>query len=179
MDAPWLGNRLMLYPYIMSPDVAAVTPRLWIDGVEKTVTQAFNSRGNQQKKCFLGWYVDCSKESPGSGEFALWLPPLNGSEFMGLFWHGLRDAETAELIGLPPTGNLSTECGKDEAAMPPKPPTGARNVLYFLVDDLRPQLSIYGQTQMHTPNVEKLAKRGMVFDNAYCQIAVCSPSRMR
>ena len=178
MDAVWLGNRLMLYPYIMSPDVAAVTPRLWIDGVEKTVTQAFNSRGNQQKKCFLGWYVDCSKESPSSGEFALWLPPLNGSKFMGLFWHGLRDAETTELVGLPPTGNLSTECGKHEAAMPPKPPRGARNVLYFLVDDLRPQLSIYGQTQMHTPNVEKLAKRGMIFDNAYCQIAVCSPSRM-
>ena len=135
-------------------------------------------RGNQQKKCFLGWFYDATSVRKASSTLSLWLPSMNQSRFTGLFWHGLCDTDTDGLIGLPQMGNLSTECGKDEASMPPKPPPGAKNVLYFLVDDLRPQLSIYGQKQMHTPNFEKLAERGVVFDNAYCQIAVCSPSRM-
>ena len=60
---------------------------------------------------------------------------------------------------------------------PAKPPTGAKNVLYILVDDLRPSLSPYGQTQVHTPNIQKLADNATVFLRAYCQEAVCSPSR--
>ena len=61
---------------------------------------------------------------------------------------------------------------------PPKPPPkGARNILYILVDDLRPSLSPYGQTQVHTPSIQKLADGGMTFLRAYCQEAVCSPSR--
>jgi len=55
--------------------------------------------------------------------------------------------------------------------------TSPRNVLYILVDDLRPELEAYGQAH-HSPNINKLAQTGTVFDNAYCQIAVCSPSRM-
>lgn len=52
-----------------------------------------------------------------------------------------------------------------------------KNVLFFLVDDLRPKLGCYGDTQAYTPNIDRLAKRGMVFNNAYCQQAVCNPSR--
>ena len=52
-----------------------------------------------------------------------------------------------------------------------------KNVLFIMYDDLRPQLSIYGKKYMHTPNFERLASRSVVFDNAFCQIAVCSPSR--
>jgi hypothetical protein len=48
---------------------------------------------------------------------------------------------------------------------------------YILVDDLRPSLSPYGQTQVHTPNIAKLAAGAMTFLRAYCQEAVCSPSR--
>ncbi|KAJ1416775.1 alkaline-phosphatase-like protein [Ochromonadaceae sp. CCMP2298] len=51
------------------------------------------------------------------------------------------------------------------------------NVLLIMFDDLRPQLSIYGQEYMITPNFERLAKRSVVFDNALCQVAVCNPSR--
>ena len=51
------------------------------------------------------------------------------------------------------------------------------NVLFIPVDDLRPQLGCYGVPQMHTPNIDALAKRGTVFNRAYCQQAVCSPSR--
>lgn len=55
---------------------------------------------------------------------------------------------------------------------------GKKNVLYIAVDDLRPELEAYGQNFTHNPNIKKLADSGLVFDNAYCQIAVCSPSRM-
>jgi arylsulfatase A-like enzyme len=51
------------------------------------------------------------------------------------------------------------------------------NVLFIPVDDLRPQLGCYGLPQMHTPNIDALAKRGTLFNRAYCQQAVCSPSR--
>eukprot|EP01043_Picozoa_sp_COSAG02_P078093 COSAG02_NODE_17415_length_1005_cov_4.268212_1_plen_159_part_10 len=54
-----------------------------------------------------------------------------------------------------------------------KPPAGATNVLYVLVDDLRPELEPFGQTYAHTPNMQKLADSGTVFQNAYCQISVC------
>lgn len=51
------------------------------------------------------------------------------------------------------------------------------NFLYIMFDDLRPELSVYGQLHMITPNFERLAKRSVIFDNAYAQIAVCNPSR--
>jgi iduronate 2-sulfatase len=45
------------------------------------------------------------------------------------------------------------------------------------VDDLRPELGCYGKTYIHSPNIDRLAARGMVFNHVYCQQAVCSPSR--
>ena len=58
-----------------------------------------------------------------------------------------------------------------------QPPAGAKNVLYVLVDDLRPELQPFGQSYAHTPNMQKLADGGTVFQNAYCQISVCSRPR--
>ena len=54
---------------------------------------------------------------------------------------------------------------------------GRFNVLFIAVDDLRPQLGCYGMEKMHTPNLDALAARGTLFNRAYCQQAVCSPSR--
>jgi len=51
------------------------------------------------------------------------------------------------------------------------------NVLFIAVDDLRPEFGAYGRAHVKTPNLDKLATSGMVFRRAYCQQAVCSPSR--
>lgn len=51
------------------------------------------------------------------------------------------------------------------------------NVLLITVDDLRPQLGCYGDRVVHTPHIDSLAKRGVVFQRAYAQQALCSPSR--
>eukprot|EP00927_Polykrikos_kofoidii_P031392 TRINITY_DN26_c0_g1_i1.p1 TRINITY_DN26_c0_g1~~TRINITY_DN26_c0_g1_i1.p1 ORF type:complete len:753 (-),score=61.33 TRINITY_DN26_c0_g1_i1:198-2408(-) len=63
---------------------------------------------------------------------------------------------------------------------PHQPPPHAKNILYILLDDMRPELESYGQSSQthHSPHIKSLADRGTVFDNAYAQIAVCSPSRL-
>lgn len=51
------------------------------------------------------------------------------------------------------------------------------NVLFIAVDDLRTELGCYGHKHIHSPNIDRIAKSGIVFRRAYCQQAVCSPSR--
>lgn len=55
--------------------------------------------------------------------------------------------------------------------------TDRPNVLFMMSDDLRTDLSIYGREHIISPNFERLAKRAVVFDYAYNQLAVCFPSR--
>jgi choline-sulfatase len=67
---------------------------------------------------------------------------------------------------------LPAAFGKTEAAARDKP-----NVLFIAVDDLRPQLGCYGQAQMHSPNIDRLAAGGFRFGRAYCNVPVCGASR--
>ncbi|GAB3945428.1 sulfatase [Spirosoma harenae] len=52
-----------------------------------------------------------------------------------------------------------------------------RNVLFIIIDDLRTNLGCYGDSLAHTPTIDRLAHTGLVFNRAYCQQAVCAPSR--
>jgi len=67
---------------------------------------------------------------------------------------------------------LPPAVGAVEGAEPRKP-----NVLFLAVDDLRPQLGCYGQAQMHSPNIDRLAAGGFRFGRAYCNVPVCGASR--
>lgn len=51
------------------------------------------------------------------------------------------------------------------------------NVLLICVDDLKPLLGCYGDPTVKSPSIDGLAKRAVQFDRAYCNQAVCSPSR--
>ena len=54
-----------------------------------------------------------------------------------------------------------------------KPP----NILFIVVDDLRPMLGCYGDKQVKSPNIDRLAANGIVFERAHVQQAICSASR--
>jgi arylsulfatase A-like enzyme len=56
-------------------------------------------------------------------------------------------------------------------------PARRPNVLFIAVDDLRPEFGAYGATYIKSPNLDRLAKSGVTFTRAYCQQAVCSPTR--
>lgn len=63
-------------------------------------------------------------------------------------------------------------------ALAADPAQGERlNVLFIAVDDWRPSGGAFGDPTTQTPNIDRLAARGVTFRRAYCQQAVCSPSR--
>jgi iduronate 2-sulfatase len=51
------------------------------------------------------------------------------------------------------------------------------NVLFISVDDLNLDIGVYGHQLVKTPNIDRLASKGILFRNAYCQYPLCNPSR--
>ena len=64
---------------------------------------------------------------------------------------------------------LETQSGAGDLQRP--------HVLFLAIDDLKPLLGCFGATQVKTPNIDRLAARGVIFDHCYCQEAICGASR--
>ncbi len=52
-----------------------------------------------------------------------------------------------------------------------------KNILFIAVDDLRAQLGCYGDPEILSPNIDRLAQRGVLFEQAYCNVPRCGASR--
>lgn len=72
-----------------------------------------------------------------------------------------------------PIAVLLAACAVASSALAAEKP----NVLLICVDDLKPLLGCYGDRNVKSPNIDRLAARGVQFDLAFCNQAVCAPSR--
>lgn len=52
-----------------------------------------------------------------------------------------------------------------------------KNILFIMVDDLRPEFGAYGKNEIISPHLDALANSGVRFDRAYCQVPICGASR--
>ena len=87
---------------------------------------------------------------------------------------GSRRAAVAIVAGLVAS---AAACGPARGVAAAAPPTA--NVLFVVVDDLNDWVGcLGGHPQVHTPHLDRLAARGMLFTNAHCPAPVCNPSRV-
>ncbi len=87
----------------------------------------------------------------------------------------LNRREFLKAVGLGTVSLAMSRCslgGEGSRAVGQRP-----NVLFLVVDDLRPQLGCYGHARMISPNIDRLASEGVTFLRSYCQVPVCGASR--
>ena len=58
-----------------------------------------------------------------------------------------------------------------------QPSTTKPNIIWIILDDVSPNLGSYGDAQAITPNMDRLAREGARFTNAFTHAPVCAPSR--
>lgn len=80
-------------------------------------------------------------------------------------WYARRKAELKQTAASP------------KRASTPGQTTDRRNILFIAIDDLRPELGCYGSPIAVSPHLDALANDGLLFNRAYCQEAICRPSR--
>ena len=76
-----------------------------------------------------------------------------------------------------PARKPSATKASGSAKATPDKSEGKLNVLILAVDDLRPELGCYGQKHILSPHIDQFASRGLLFERAYCQQAVCGATR--
>jgi iduronate 2-sulfatase len=84
----------------------------------------------------------------------------------------MKTTNNRSLLSLALLAALFFPCTVGTAGTPTRP-----NVLFIVIDDLRPELACYGAEGLITPNIDRLAKNGVLFHHAYAQYPVCNPSR--
>jgi arylsulfatase A-like enzyme len=85
----------------------------------------------------------------------------------------MKDQALNKSLNLALAGLVSVSCSAGTEKKNIEKP----NILFIAIDDLKPILGCYGDTLVKTPNMDKLAARGMVFVQNYCQQAVSGPTR--
>src|SRR5262245_2709536 len=73
--------------------------------------------------------------------------------------------------------SIQPQLSSSSACDPAVAPKSKYNVILIASDDLRPELSCYGNKIVRTPNIDRLAPWGVRFDRAYAQYPLCNPSR--